>query len=614
MKKLLFSLILSLLPIASGAIQYEYFNPLMPQNGALKVNQTIGQLTPPQGKGFGVLSALTNLQSVASSIATNEYGIQVDTLGLVCPTEEAVVAAISAHNTNQSAHSYIQNRITVNDNAIAANADAIQKTRDDFIAADSEIHQILNSHAGELTTLHNDIDDLGDEVAVIEGKIPESTTSSNQLVNASQLAAEEQDIRDDMNQADSELQTQITAQAGAITTLRNDIDDLGDEVAGIEGKIPSGASTSNLLATNSQINTLSNRISAEETSRQNADTLLQASINSGLALKLDKAQGVENNGKILTVGADGQITLSSAPGSGLLSVNHDSTLTGAGTDVSPLGIASSVLSELSDKADQTVVDALGNIVSAIQTDYVSKTTQNAQTIASSLQAPELTVGTSQGTLNMSITAGVATIATNNGLDIISQTKFDTQPTTDDTTSWANATSATLVRKGQVADAVAAASAASMPTGTLIPFAGTTCPSGFIVANGGAVSRTTYANLFAVIGTTYGAGDGNSTFNLPQQSVLPLGTTATVSVYGNGKTVVFTSGTQYGALRQGGSAINPNTSSGATSVALPATNSSSSQFSNNVLLGITTNPANSGLTGSVNLANATGAKAIVCIKY
>ncbi len=452
MKKLLFSLILSLLPIASGAIQYEYFNPLMPQNGALKVNQTIGQLTPPQGKGFGVLSALTNLQSVASSIATNEYGIQVDTLGLVCPTEEAVVAAISAHNTNQSAHSYIQNRITVNDNAIAANADAIQKTRDDFIAADSEIHQILNSHAGELTTLRNDVDDLGDEVAVIEGKIPASTTSSNQLVNNSQLLAEEQDIRDDMNQADSELQTQITAQAGAISTLQDDVGDL-------------------------------------------------------FADKLDKNQGAANANKILTVGTDGQITLSSAPGSGLLSVSHDATLTGAGTDASPLGIASTVLSEIADKADQTAVDL-------IAADYVSKTVGGTQTIASELQAPELTVGTSQGTLNMSITAGVATIATNNGLDIISQTKFDTQPTTDDTTTWANATSATLVRKGQVADAVAAASAASMPTGTLIPFAGTTCPSGFIVANGGAVSRTTYANLFAVIGTTYGAGDGNSTFNLP----------------------------------------------------------------------------------------------------
>ena len=452
MKKLLFSLILSLLPIASGAIQYEYFNPLMPQNGALKVNQTIGQLTPPQGKGFGVLSALTNLQSVASSIATNEYGIQVDTLGLVCPTEEAVVAAISAHNTNQSAHSYIQNRITVNDNAIAANADAIQKTRDDFIAADSEIHQILNSHAGELTTLRNDVDDLGDEVAVIEGKIPASTTSSNQLVNNSQLLAEEQDIRDDMNQADSELQTQITAQAGAISTLQDDVGDL-------------------------------------------------------FADKLDKNQGAANANKILTVGTDGQITLSSAPGSGLLSVSHDATLTGAGTDASPLGIASTVLSEISDKADQAAVDL-------IAADYVSKTATAAQTIASSLQTPELTVGTAEGTLNLSIAAGVATIATNNGLDIISQTKFDTQPTTDDTTSWANATGATLVRKDQVASAVAAASAASMPTGTLIPFAGTTCPSGFIVANGGAVSRTTYADLFAVIGTTYGAGDGNSTFNLP----------------------------------------------------------------------------------------------------
>ena len=385
MKKLLFSLILSLLPIASSAIQYEYFNPLMKSNAAVKVNETVGVLTPPEGKGFGVLSALTNLQSVNSSITTDEYGIQVDTLGLVCPTEEAVVAAISDHNSSETAHSFIQNKVTVNTAAIDANADAIQKTREDFIAADSEIHQILNSHAGELTTLRNDVDDLGDEVAVIEGKIPASTTSSNQLVNASQLAAEEQDIRADMNETDSQLQTQITAQAGAISTLQDDVGDL-------------------------------------------------------FADKLDKNQGSENANKILTVGADGQITVSSAPGSGLLSVSHDATLTGAGTDASPLGVSSSVLSE-----------------------YVSKTTSAAQTIVSSLQMPELTVGTSEGTLNLSITAGVATIATNNGLDIISQTKFDTSPTTDDTTTWANALDASLVNKAQVASAIE-----EIPTGANLP--------------------------------------------------------------------------------------------------------------------------------------------------
>lgn len=55
--------------------------------------------------------------------------------------------------------------------------------------------------------------------------------------------------------------------------------------------------------------------------------------------------------------------------------------------------------------------------------------------------------------------------------------------------------------------------------TLIPgevkwFAMVTPPTGFLKANGTAVSRTTYANLFAAIGTTFGAGDGSTTFNLP----------------------------------------------------------------------------------------------------
>lgn len=46
------------------------------------------------------------------------------------------------------------------------------------------------------------------------------------------------------------------------------------------------------------------------------------------------------------------------------------------------------------------------------------------------------------------------------------------------------------------------------------YAGSAAPSGWLVCDGSAVSRTTYAALFAVIGTTYGAGDGSTTFNLP----------------------------------------------------------------------------------------------------
>ena len=51
-------------------------------------------------------------------------------------------------------------------------------------------------------------------------------------------------------------------------------------------------------------------------------------------------------------------------------------------------------------------------------------------------------------------------------------------------------------------------------GTVIAMAANSAPSGYLLCNGAAVSRTTYANLFAAIGTTYGAGDGSTTFNLP----------------------------------------------------------------------------------------------------
>ncbi|MDK1493365.1 phage tail protein [Sinorhizobium sp. 7-81] len=55
---------------------------------------------------------------------------------------------------------------------------------------------------------------------------------------------------------------------------------------------------------------------------------------------------------------------------------------------------------------------------------------------------------------------------------------------------------------------------STPAGTVIFYAKNTAPSGYLKANGAAVSRTTYAALFTAIGTTFGAGDGSTTFNLP----------------------------------------------------------------------------------------------------
>ena len=54
----------------------------------------------------------------------------------------------------------------------------------------------------------------------------------------------------------------------------------------------------------------------------------------------------------------------------------------------------------------------------------------------------------------------------------------------------------------------------VPTGAIMPFAMNSAPSGWLAANGAAVSRATFSTLFAAIGTTYGTGDGSTTFNLP----------------------------------------------------------------------------------------------------
>ena len=92
-------------------------------------------------------------------------------------------------------------------------------------------------------------------------------------------------------------------------------------------------------------------------------------------------------------------------------------------------------------------------------------------------------------------------------------------------------------------------------GTIKGYNGATPPSGWLFCDGSAVSRTTYADLFAVIGTNYGAGDGTTTFNLPNwKSVVSAVTIpSTIAVYGNGKTLGVTNGSHTAAPSVGGSA-------------------------------------------------------------
>jgi microcystin-dependent protein len=64
------------------------------------------------------------------------------------------------------------------------------------------------------------------------------------------------------------------------------------------------------------------------------------------------------------------------------------------------------------------------------------------------------------------------------------------------------------------DLMSAVATLLMPPGIILDFGGSTAPNGFLFCDGSAVSRTTYSTLYGVIGTTYGTGDGSTTFNVP----------------------------------------------------------------------------------------------------
>jgi len=107
---------------------------------------------------------------------------------------------------------------------------------------------------------------------------------------------------------------------------------------------------------------------------------------------------------------------------------------------------------------------------------------------------------------------------------------------------------------------------SAPTGGLIMWGTGTAPSGWLLCAGGAVSRTTYAALFAVIGTTFGVGDGSTTFTLPNYTNrMPYGTT--VAATGGSADAVVVSHTHTATVTDPGHAH----SGGATGALLPVNN-------------------------------------------
>lgn len=128
-----------------------------------------------------------------------------------------------------------------------------------------------------------------------------------------------------------------------------------------------------------------------------------------------------------------------------------------------------------------------------------------------------------------------------------------------------------------------------PAGTIVAFGGGTIPTGFLSCNDAAVSRSTYARLFAAIGTTYGVGDGASTFNVPSLGDrVPLGKGTNMNTLGAETTGIAASAVMASASKSDATTPTGTTGSttqtvtvGTATAATSAKDSSTATFVNSV---------------------------------
>lgn len=140
-------------------------------------------------------------------------------------------------------------------------------------------------------------------------------------------------------------------------------------------------------------------------------------------------------------------------------------------------------------------------------------------------------------------------------------------------------------------------------GTIKAYGGSTAPVGWLICDGSAISRELYAELFGVIGTTYGAGDGSTTFNIPN-GVIPAGITAPVK--GNGISIGLDTGIKaypHLGIRAGDGNLSSALVGSQDAYGRNIGDSAGTGVAQGRVTGLTTDPTKSGIICDLTLASA-----------
>lgn len=160
---------------------------------------------------------------------------------------------------------------------------------------------------------------------------------------------------------------------------------------------------------------------------------------------------------------------------------------------------------------------------------------------------------------------------------------------------------------QEASQLAGAVSDLMPAGVILPYGGATAPAGWLLCNGAQISRTTYAKLFAAIGTAHGSGNGSSTFHLPDlrgrflrgtdggAARDPNRTTRTAANSGGATGDAVGSVQENATAKNGLSNANSSLSSGTCAINKNTFNSNQNAHAHSISYGINTNSPGSSVT-------------------
>ena len=186
----------------------------------------------------------------------------------------------------------------------------------------------------------------------------------------------------------------------------------------------------------------------------------------------------------------------------------------ANTSASEIAAAASQVAAL---ASQTAA-ATSESIASTSASNASTSETNAATSASTAttQATNAATSASTATTQASSATASASTATTQASNASASATAAAGSASSASSSASSATSSASAASAFAASAAISESAAKgVPIGSVITVAMATAPTGYLKANGAAVSRTTYSALFAVIGTTFGVGDGATTFTLPE---------------------------------------------------------------------------------------------------